>query len=364
MGRPGTGERATLKDVARRAGVHPGTASRALNVETRQLVNAETAQRVLEAADALGYRPNPIARGLKTSRSYTVGVLIPDLTNPLFPPIVRGIQDTLEEAAYTPLIVNTDNDADTERADVEAMRARQVDGLITATARRDHGLPAGLEDLDLPVVLVNRRLEDGARPSVVGDDRRGLRLAVDHLVSLGHRRIAHLAGPQELSTGFLRLQGFTESMRAAGIEPDPELILRGSGFVEPEGERLCNELLDRGVEVTAIVAGNDLMALGCYDVFVERGIECPEQISVVGYNDMPFAGWFNPPLTTIRLPHYEIGVRAAELLLDKLRDPDADAAQVMLEPTLVVRGSTAPPRRQSRAQARRSARQAPPAGRT
>jgi LacI family transcriptional regulator len=335
--------RATLKDVARLAGVHPGTVSRALNVETRSLVNVETAERVLAAAEQLGYRPNPIARGLKTSRSYTVGVLVPDLTNPLFPPIVRGIQDRLEEAAYTLLIANTDNDADRERADVEAMRARQVDGLITATARRDHGLPAGLEDLDLPVVLVNRRLEDGARPSVVGDDRKGVRLAVEHLVSLGHRRIAHLAGPQELSTGHLRMSGFMDAMRDAGIEPDPELVLIGDAFVEREGERLCNQLLDREVEVTAIVAGNDLMALGCYDAFVARGVVCPDRISVVGFNDMPFAAWFYPPLTTVRLPHYEIGVRAADLLLERLRDPDADPAQVMLEPELVVRASTGRP---------------------
>jgi LacI family transcriptional regulator len=335
--------RATLKDVARSAGVHPGTASRALNVETRALVNEETAQRVLAAAERLGYSPNPIARGLKTSRSYTVGVLIPDLTNPLFPPIVRGIQDRLEEAAYTSLIANTDNDVDRERADFEAMRARQVDGLITATARRDHGLPAGLEDVPLPVVLVNRRLEDGARPSVVADDRKGIALAVEHLAGLGHTRIAHLAGPQELSTGHLRYEGFIEAMKAVGPGPDPELVLFGSAFVESEGERLCNELLDRDLGATAIVAGNDLMALGCYDAFVARGVECPEEISVVGYNDMPFAAWFSPPLTTVKLPHYEIGVRAAELLLDQLRDPMAEPVQVMLDPGLVVRGSTAPP---------------------
>jgi LacI family transcriptional regulator, galactose operon repressor len=349
MANQDTGERVTLKDVARRAGVHPGTASRALNVETRALVNGETAQRVLAVAEELGYRPNPIARGLKTSRSYTVGVLIPDLTNPLFPPIVRGIQDRLEEAAYTPLIANTDNDPDRERADFEAMRARQVDGLITATARRDHDLPLGLENVSLPLVLVNRRLEDGARPSVVGDDRRGVGLAVEHLLSLGHRRIAHLAGPQELSTGHLRHAGFVEAMRAAGIDPDPQLVIVGSAFVESEGERLCNELLDRELDVTAIVAGNDLMALGCYDAFVERGIDCPGEISVVGYNDMPFAGWFSPPLTTVRLPHYEIGVRAAGLLLDLLRDPEIEPAQLLLDPELVVRGSTAPPPARSKA---------------
>ena len=154
--------RATLKDVARLARVHPGTASRALNVETRaagQRRDRGAGPRRRRASSATGRTRS--RAGLKTSRSYTVGVLIPDLTNPLFPPIVRGIQDRLEEAAYTPLIANTDNDPDRERADFEAMRARQVDGLITATARRDHGLPAELRRARLPVVLVNRRLEDG-----------------------------------------------------------------------------------------------------------------------------------------------------------------------------------------------------------
>ena len=336
-------DRATLKDVAALAGVHPGTASRAINAATRDLVNEETARRVLAAADELGYRPNPIARGLKTSRSYTVGVLIPDLTNPLFPRIVRGIQDKLEESGYTPLIANTDNDPARERADIEAMRARQVDGLITATAHRHDDLEIDGAGGELPVVLVNRRHEQGTRPSVVADDRLGVRLAIEHLVALGHRRIAHLAGPQDLSTGYLRLQGFREALADAGIEYDDELVLAADAFVEEEGERLCNELLDRGLEVTAIFAGNDLMALGCYDAFVARGIVCPDQISVVGFNDMPFAAWFDPPLTTVHLPQYEIGERAAELLLERLRDPAAEPTQMLLEPTLAVRGSTAPP---------------------
>ena len=130
----------TLRDVARIAGVHPATVSRALNEETRALVNEETARRVLKAAEELGYRPNPIARGLKTNRSYTVGVLIPDLTNPLFPPILRGIEDCLVTAGYTPLTANTDNDPERELLDSQSMRARQVDGIIAATARRDHRL--------------------------------------------------------------------------------------------------------------------------------------------------------------------------------------------------------------------------------
>jgi LacI family transcriptional regulator len=333
---------ATLRDVARLADVHPGTVSRALNPETRKLVNDETAQRVLEAAATLGYRPNPIARGLKTNRSYTVGVLVPDLMNPLFPPIVRGIQDKLEQAGYTPLIANTDNDRERERNDFEAMRARQVDGVITATARLDHGVLDEMAAAGLPIVLVNRRVADGPLPSATADDHEGARLAVAHLAALGHTRIALLGGPQELSTGRLRREGFFAGMAEAGLEVGPELAVFGAAFTEPEGARLCRELMTH--YPTAIVAGNDLMALGCYDVFLELGLHCPRDVSVIGFNDMPFSERFNPPLSTIRIPQYEIGAAAAELLLEQLGQGETEVRHVVLEPELVVRASTGSPR--------------------
>jgi LacI family transcriptional regulator len=342
MKKTATDARVTLKDVAREAGVHAGTASRALNAETRSLVNQATAERVLAVAEELGYRPNPIARGLKTRRSYTIGVVIPDLMNPLFPPIVRGIQDRLEEAAYTPLITNSDNDPDRERAHFEAMRARHVDGFIAATARLEQDELARSIGLGMPVVLVNRRLERPVLPSVVGDDRAGIMLVVEHLVELGHRRIAFLAGPQDLSTGRLRYEGFKEGMNAAPLEVDPELVLVGDALVESEGARLCAQLLRDGPPPTAIVAANDLMALGCYDVLDMRGIDCPAEVSVTGFNDMPFAEHFRPPLTTVRIPHYELGARSAELLLELLQNPAAPATQELLEPELVIRESTGP----------------------
>ena len=224
----------TIRDVARMAGVHPGTVSRALNAETRALVNDETAERVIEAARALGYRPNPIARGLKTNRSYTVGVVIPDLTNPLFPPIVRGIEERLGDEGYTSLIANTDNAPERERVDFEAMRDRQVDGFITATARLDHELISEIADSGQPIVLVNRRVEDDALPAVAADDHGGVRLAVEHLVSLGHTRIAHLGGPQNVSTGHQRRLGFVETMQAVGPLPDA-YVASGEGVHRGRG---------------------------------------------------------------------------------------------------------------------------------
>ena len=336
--RPGAA--VTLRDVARVAGVHPATVSRALNEETRALVNAETAQRVLKAAEKLGYRPNPIARGLKTNRSYTIGVLIPDLTNPLFPPILRGIEDRLETAGYTPLVANTDNDPERELLDSQTMRARQVDGIIAATARRDHRLHDALLEAGIELVLVNRRQAELPVSSATADDRMGMRLAVEHLLSLGHTRIAHLAGPLDYSTGLDRHDSFLETMRAAGLEPDPELILVAEAFTEAEGARLCGQLLADGHELTAVAAANDLLALGCYDVLAERGLRCPDDISVMGFNDMPFADRFNPPLSTIHIPHYEIGKAAGELMLERLQDGESPPREIRLEPHLVVRDST------------------------
>jgi len=334
----------TLRDVARLARVHPATVSRALNPGTRSMVNDDTAQRVIDAAEELGYRPNPIARGLKTNRSYTVGVVIPDLTNPLFPPIVRGIEARLGQAGYTSLIANTDNAPERERQDFEAMRARQVDGFITATARLDHELLSEIAESGQPIVLVNRRVEDGTLPAVAADDRQGARLAVEHLVALGHRRIAHLGGPQNLSTGHQRHVGFEEAMNDAGAGGRADnLVSFGTAFTEAEGARLCRELLDGGAEVTAIVAGNDLMALGCYDILGEVGLRCPEDVSVVGFNDMPFADRFNPPLTTVRIPHREMGAAAADLLLELLATPGTAPRQLVLPSVLVARGSSASP---------------------
>ncbi len=333
----------TLRDVADAAGVHPATASRALNPATRGLVNAETARRVIKVAESLGYRPNPSARGLKTAKSGTVGLVIPDLTNPLFPPIVRGIEDVLEPSGYSGLIVNTDNDPNRERAQIEQLRSRQVEGLIVATALLDHPLLAQLRREGVLMVMVNRRPEGIDVPSITPDDATGVELAVQHLASLGHRRIAHLAGPSTTSTGLVRARAFRSAIRDLGLDDDPALVASCDYWSEEAGAAALRTLLDGGAEFTAVVAGNDLIALGCYDVFAERGISCPEDVSVVGFNDMPFLDKLRPPLTTIAIPHQQIGAEAARLLLDAIADPNRPARSVLLPLHLVVRGSTAPP---------------------
>ena len=337
--------RPTLRDVAEGAGVHPATASRALNPATRRLVNAETAERVHQVARSLGYRPNPIARSLKTARSASVGLIIPDLTNPLFPPIARGVEDALAAAGYSAWIVNTDSDPAREAAAVESMRGRSVEGFVFATARLDHPLLERLAAAGTPMVLVNRRLARGDVPSVTPDDAAGVAIAMRHLIELGHEKIAHLAGPQDLSTGRNRLRAFRQALQDHDLEDAPERMVICDSWTETAAAAAMNRLLDSGVEFTAVLAGNDLVALGCFDALAEHGLSCPDDVSVVGFNDIPLMDKLRPPLTTVRIPHYEIGAEAARLLLEDLQEPRRHPRSILLPLTLVVRGSTAPPRR-------------------
>ncbi|CAM3631382.1 LacI family DNA-binding transcriptional regulator [Kibdelosporangium persicum] len=325
----------TIKDVASLAKVHAATASRALNPQTRGKVSTRTANRVLEAAKTLGYAPNSAARMLRTKTSSVAGVIIPDLRNPVFPPIVRGIEDGLHEAGYMALLGNTDGDEERERELLLAMRGRQTDGFILATGRRTDPAPT------VPTVLVNRRSDAGDVPSVTNDNNAGIFSAVELLASLGHTRIGHAAGPQGLSTGWERYRAFVDAMDSHGLAVEPGRVTFATAFTEEAGYRAAMALQG---DVTAIIAGNDLIALGCYSALAERGLCCPDDVSVVGFNDMPFADRQRPGLTTVRIPHYEMGLEAARLLLERIANPTTPAKRVILPVELVRRGSVAPPR--------------------
>jgi LacI family transcriptional regulator len=330
-----------LRDVAKLAGVHPATASRALNPETRLLVSEETADRVLAAAAELGYRPNTVARSLRLRRSHTVGVLIPDLNNPLFPPIVRGLEDRLAADGYVALIGNTDGDDARERNVFEQMRARHVDGYVLATVHLRNPLLAEAVRAGVPVVLVNRIAEDYSLPAVTVDNETGVTMAISHLVSLGHRRIAYVAGPQDVSTGLARYRAFQAAMAEAGLEVPPGRVAIARAFSIEEGRRCAAQILSTGDGFTAVAAGNDMLAVGCYHALDQAGLACPGDVSVVGFNDMPFIDMLRPPLTTVGFSHYQVGTEAAQLLLDRLNGDTGAAKVLYLTPELVVRSSTA-----------------------
>jgi LacI family transcriptional regulator len=337
--------RSTLRDVAALAGVHTATASRALNPQRRALVDETTAERVRRAAAELGYSPNSIARSLKTSRSGSIGVVIPDLTNPLFPPIVRGIEDVLTAAGYSAMIVNTDNNPEREAAQVASLRGRQVEGMIFATARLHHPVLEQLAAEGVAMVLVNRKIEDVGIPNVTSDDAAGVALAMRHLTGQGHQRIAHLAGPQWTSTGVIRLRAYRHALADAGLPVDESLVEVCDVWTEDEGAKGLRRLLTAGQHFTAVLAGNDLLAVGGYDALYEQGLSCPADLSVVGFNDIAFMDKLRPALTTVRIPQYQIGVEAARVLLERIDDPSAPAKSVLLPPIFIERQSTRPPRR-------------------
>ncbi|MPY55878.1 LacI family transcriptional regulator [Streptomyces spongiae] len=336
-----------MSDVARLAGVHKATASRALNPSTSGRVNAATARRVRAAAEELGFTLNTAARSLRTNRSFTVGVLLPDLTNPLFPPVARGIEEVLTARGYTALLANTDNDEAKERHQFDVLLGRQVDGFIVATAQREHALLEEAHKSRVPIVLLNRCTDQPLFPLVAGDDNTGILFAVRHLLDRGHRSIAHVAGPQDVSTGITRARAFRHAMEIAGISHEQALVVPAQAYTVAAGERATEELLDHHPATTAIVAGNDLIALGALHVLRARGLRCPQDISLVGFNDMQFADEFQPPLTTVHVPHLELGAEAARLLLEQLDSSEESAggapvAKTVLFPLhLVVRESTA-----------------------
>ncbi|WP_083841418.1 LacI family DNA-binding transcriptional regulator [Bradyrhizobium sp. STM 3843] len=335
--------RPTIKDIAERCGVHPSTVSRALSPAMKHLVADDVARRIHAAANALGYRLNTAAQGLRTGRSGLIGVLAPDIADPGFPPILSGIAEQLNASGYATIVVDIGTDG-SQQEFVDRLIARGVDGLVLGTVGLRDAIVKHCLDAALPVVLVNR-VDAGARlPSAASDDETGMRLAVEHLVGLGHRRIAHIAGPSSVSTGAQRRAGFEAAAKDAGLPSPGIMIETAETYTREAGRRAALQLLDRKTRPTAIVAANDLLALGVYDALAARGLECPRDISVVGHNDMPFVDMVAPPLTTVRIAQREMGEAAAKLLLARIADPAAKRAHIVLPPSLIVRGSTAPPR--------------------
>jgi LacI family transcriptional regulator len=330
-----------LKDVAEAAGVHISTASRALNERTAVLLNPQTLERIRETADGLGYRVNGMARALKTRRSMSIGMVVPDITNPFFPPAVRGAEDVLDRAGYSLLLSSTDNDLGKARRQIAAMLEAQADGLLLAMALRDDPLVNELRAGGAPLVLLNRTVDRGGVSAVVPDDFNGAVEAVEHLYALGHRGLAFVGGPMSTSNGARRRASFDQTVLRLGL---PESVaLEASAFDEGAGYAAAQALLTEHPEVTGVVAGNDLIAIGIIAAADERGRRCPADISVVGFNDMLLAGRLQPPLTTIRIPQYDLGARAAELLMALVADPGRNPETVLISGELVVRGSTAPP---------------------
>lgn len=337
-------KRATIAEVAELAGVHKATVSRALNPATEHHVKVATAKKVQRAAKQLGYIPNIMARGLRMSLSMTIGVIVPDLENPIFPPIMRGIENYLSPRGYTALLANTDGRDSLERAAFDSLLERRVDGFVMATGQAEHPLLTDAYARGIRAVMLNRGAVGVPYPLVTGDDAAGISAAVIHLAGLGHRRMMHIAGPDNFTTSLARSRAFTAA--CAGLGSVEYQVVTAPALTVAAGKSTMDTILSGGAfHPTAIVAGNDLLAIGILHSLREHGLECPRDISVIGFNDMPFAEDFQPPLTTIHVPQRELGAEAARLLLDGIKLGRQEPLTVTLPVSLTVRSSTAPPRK-------------------
>ncbi|MFD0664843.1 LacI family DNA-binding transcriptional regulator [Thermocatellispora tengchongensis] len=322
---------ATIRDVARVAGVSPSTVSRAL--ADSALVNPATVERVRRAAASLGYEPNPVARGLITGRTGNLGLIVPDLANPFFPGVVKGMQARAREAGYAVFVADTDEDAGLE-ARLARKLAKQVDALVLCSPRlSDDELLALAADVRL--VLLHRRAGDV--PAVTADNAGGMRHAVTHLTALGHRRIGLVAGPVSSWSNEERVAGLRAAVAGAGAE------LAELGNYAPTfdgGIAAADMVLASGV--SAVVAYNDVMALGLMSRFAARGVAVPAGISVVGCDDIPQAAMSAPPLTTVAVPKEQIGRAGVDLVLRIVDGEDPPRSGRELDTQLLVRGSTGP----------------------
>jgi LacI family transcriptional regulator len=329
----------TLKELAARANVHPSTVSRVANNDPGLRIAATTRTRIEALLRETEYRPNGVARGLKLRQTLVLAVVIPDITNPFFAALFRGIEDGATPRGYQVLLCNTDGIPERQRAHLQSLAARRVDGVILASTFLKDPAVRWLRHQRMPYVLVNRFSEEGADPFVGSDDVTGATLATQHLIGLGHTRIGHLAGQTTVSTGVLRRKGYHAALMDAGIQADPDLVVE-SGFVEEGGGQAMDRLLSLSHPPSAIFAVTDMTAVGAYGAARKRGLRIPEDLAIVGYNDIPLAGRLIPGLTTVHVPIHEFGSVAARMLLEQIETGELTPRRVVFAPQLVVRGSS------------------------
>jgi LacI family transcriptional regulator len=331
----------TIRDVAERAGVSTATVSRVISGTTR--VKPTTRAGVLAAVEALGYRPSGVARSLKLRSTRTIGLVVTDIANPYFPKIVRAVEDAALERGHAVLLCDGADDPSREETYLDLLIERRVDGIVIASSGLEERYREWLGRRPVPVVLVNCTARGAALPAILSDNRAGGRLAAEHVLALGHRRIGHISAPSRNAAAGERLAGIRDATQAV---PDAELaVVDGDGTVEG-GEAAAHLLLDRRPGPTAILCYNDLTAIGVVRAVRDRGLRVPADVSVVGYDDIPFSAWLEPALTTVAQDTSEMGRWAVERLVERIAghasEPAADGV-VLLPVRLRIRASTAPP---------------------
>lgn len=326
----------TIRDVAELAGVHPSTVSRVINNDSR--ISEKTKNKVLLIIKKLGYTPNAIARGLKIKRTYTLGMLIPDITNPFFAEIARGVEDAANANGFNIILCNTDDKLKKERIYLEILKGKRVDGLILGTAHIKDKSIIELEKKKFPYILLSRNVEGLDKNCVIVDDVAGGIMVTEYLIKLGHRRIAHITGPPTVRAANNRLEGYKFALEKHQIEYHEELVKEGD-FRIKGGYQVMKRFLKLAEPPTAIFAANDLLALGAMQAIQKEKYHIPEDFCIIGFDDIRLASFVYPPLTTIRQPMLEMGALAVKMLLKIIEEGEFNQRKIVLKPKLIIRES-------------------------
>jgi LacI family transcriptional regulator len=330
-----TPARVTIAHVADLAGVSPTTVSHVLS--GKRVVGQATRDTVMDAIRELGYRPNHVARNLRTRQSHMVAVVVPDITNPFYAVLTRGLADAVDAAGYGTYVCNTDGQHDRERKFFQDVMDRGVDGIVFASGETASEIAFGPGDHTTPIICIGDQLDHPLCDAVLSDDEAGTREAAAFLATRGYRRIAMIQGPQQY--GAQRTSGFVAAMRAAEHEVPADRMVRGD-WTRKGGYDAMRALMDLPEPPDAVLCANDLMAIGALDVAHERGLEVPADIAIIGFDDVDAATIVTPQLTTVRNPAYEVGSTAGDLLLSRMsRRYTGSGRTVVLPCPLVVRGS-------------------------
>jgi len=330
---------ASMQEVARRAKVSIATVSRVLNQSDK--VVPETRAAVEQALRDLGYRPSRVARRLRmnSGRAHLVGLIIPDIQNPFYAEIARGVEDAAYAAEYATILCNSDENPDRERFYLGVMRDESVDGVVLPPFAETDAAVAEFVRTGIPVVCVDRSLAAVKTDLVEVDNYRGAFDAVSHLAARGHQRIGLIEGRSEVSTSRERRRGYLEALAAHSL-PVRKGLMRSGDFKQESGRLLTHELLEARTPPTALFVCNNLMTVGALAALHQRGLKVPQDVAVIGFDDLAWAEALDPPLTVVRQPAREIGRQAMELLLRRIMEPDRPPVTIRLLPELVIRQST------------------------
>jgi LacI family transcriptional regulator len=326
----------TIKDVAKLAGVHPSTVSRVINNDSR--ISEKTKNKVIYVVNKLGYTPNAIARGLKTKRTNTIGMLIPDMTNPFFAYLARGVEDAASENGFNIILCNSDEKLEKERTYLKILKEKRVDGLILSSVHIKDKSIFRLEKIKYPYILVSRDIAGLDKNCIIVNDIAGGTMATEHLIKLGHRRIAHITGPLKVKSAINRLEGYRIALKKNHIEYKEELVEEGD-FRIAGGYKAMKKLLKLSELPTAIFAANDLVAMGAMQAIQQKKYHIPEDFCIIGFDDIKLASFVYPTLSTIRQPMLEMGALAVKILLRIIRGGEFNQKKVVLKPKLIIRES-------------------------